>query len=235
MGITGGMKKLKADLKNMTWKQRWEHLWTYYRWVIIVAIMSVMIISVIISCIINLNTNLLVAGVTINVELSEEGKALLTEDFKAEHGTGVKYEDVSLNLIYLQDFEKTQDYQDNYYTLMSLLSLCSAQELDYIIADQIGMENMLKQEAFMDLSTFFTADELAQLGDAVVMARSSEQADEESIPVAVDITQLPFVQMFTDLNEGEKVYFSVVQNSPRLEQVRQIWEVLSGFHYELTE
>ena len=47
MGITGGMKKLKADLKNMTWKQRWEHLWTYYRWVIIVAVMAVMIISVI--------------------------------------------------------------------------------------------------------------------------------------------------------------------------------------------
>ena len=210
MGITGGVKKLKADLKNMTWKQRWEHLWTYYRWVIIVAVMSVMIISVIISCVINLNTNMLIAGVTINVELDEKGTAALTEDFKAEHGTGVKYEDAPLNRIYLQDFEKTQDYQDNYYTLMSLLSLCSAQELDYIIADQIGMENMLKQEAFLDLSTFFTAEELEALGDKVVMARSAEQADDESIPVVVDITELAFVQGFANVGEDDKVYFGVV-------------------------
>lgn len=235
MGITGGMKKLKADLKNMTWKQRWEHLWTYYRWVIIVAVMAVMIISVIVSCVINLNTNTLIAGVCINVELDEKGNATLTEDFKAQYGTGVKYEDALLTQVYLEDFEKTKDYQDNYYTLMSLLSLCSAQELDYIIADQIGMENMLKQEAYMDLSTFFTADELAALGDKVIMARSSEQEDDESIPVAVDITDLPFVRASATPDEEDKVYFAVIQNTPRLEQVRQLWDFINGFHYELTE
>lgn len=235
MGITGGMKKLKADLKNMTWKQRWEHLWTYYRWVIIVAVMAVMMISVIVSCVINLNTNTLVAGVCINVELDETGHNALTEDFKAKYGTGVKYEDVPLTQVYLEDFESTKNYQDNYYTLMSLLSLCSAQELDYIIADQIGMENLLKQEAYMDLSAFFTADELAALGDKVIMARSSEQEDDESIPVAVDITDLPFIQAAATPDEDEKVYFAVIQNSPRMEQVRQIWDFINGFHYELTE
>lgn len=228
MDITGGMKKLKADLKNMTWKQRWEHLWTYYRWVIIVAVMTVMIISVIVSCIINLNTNTLIAGTCINVELSETGKGVLTEDFKAQYGTGVKYEEAPLTQVYLDDFETTKNYQDNYYTLMSLLSLCSAQELDYIIADQVGMENMLKQEAYMDLSTFFTADELATLGDKVIMARSSEEEEDESVPVAVDITELPFVQEFANLSENEKVYFAVIQNTTRLEQVHLLWEVLNS-------
>jgi hypothetical protein len=228
MDITGGMKKLKADLKNMTWKQRWEHLWTYYRWVIIVAVMAAMIISMIVSCIINLNTNTLIAGTCINVELNEDGNAALTEQFKAQYGTGVKYEEALLTQVYLDDFETTKNYQDNYYTLMSLLSLCSAQELDYIIADQVGMENMLKQEAYLDLSTFFTADELAALGDKVIMARSSEEEEDESKPVAVDITELPFVQEFANLSENEKVYFAVIQNTTRLEQVHLIWEVLNS-------
>ena len=71
-------EKLKKELQGMeTRQEKLEHLWTYYKWVPAVFLIFVAIISIIISAIISLNTETILAGGIINVPVSPEGYAML--------------------------------------------------------------------------------------------------------------------------------------------------------------
>ena len=93
-GQVNNLKNLKSDMANMTYGEKLNHIWTYYRWVLIVVLILIMAVSVLLASIENKRTITLLGGVTVNVQLSEEGKAELTDEYLEIIGTGNKRETI---------------------------------------------------------------------------------------------------------------------------------------------
>ncbi len=214
------LKNLKSDMANMTYQEKLIHIWTYYKWVLVVVLILIMAVSVLLASVQNKRKIMLLGGVTVNVQLSEEGKAYLSEDYLQIIGTGNKRETVALSHT---DIDKvTNVYENNYYAVMSLLALCANQEVDYLILDQTGFEAMLIQQAYLGLDQIYTPEELEAMGENVVYAQNKG----EDVPsaVAINITNIPFIQKNAQVKDT--VYFVYVANSPRLEECRAFYEYL---------
>ena len=63
-------EKLKSELKDMTPKERLEHLWEYYKWVPAVLAGFILIVCTVVAAIISINTETILAGAIVNVPVS---------------------------------------------------------------------------------------------------------------------------------------------------------------------
>ena len=96
------LKKLKNDLAPMTWRQRFSHLWTYYKWVLGVLVFVGFILQVLITSLTAANTEILISGMSINLPLTEEGAACLShryfERLEGKQGQDVQFMEEIMNL-----------------------------------------------------------------------------------------------------------------------------------------
>ncbi len=227
-----GLKKLRHDLKGMTFKEKADHLWTYYRWVIIVVVMFCLLISLLTTTYINANTHTLLAGLYINVNPDDTAKQYLQDDFQAIHTTGAKWEDLILKEVILEDKNTTQDLEAYTYTITSIHALFASQSLDYMLTDQLGLETVWPKdkadEAFVDLREFLTEEELKTLTEQGKMLYMGGL--EEGVPMAVEVSHLPLIQ--EHFGTDKLVFFTVITNSPRKELTRTFWDYLNNWEAE---
>ena len=228
LSFFGNLKSLKSDMANMTYKQKLEHIWTYYRWMLIVVAILIMVVSILLASFQNLSKKTVMAGVTVNVFLSDEGKAYISDDYKASLGITSEKEEVYLSHSDIADAASATNFSENYYAVMSLLALCANEEVDYLLLNQVGFETMLVQGAYLDLTKVYTAEELEAFGDRVVYAQTNQES--EPTPMALKITDSPFIQDNAD-NKGD-IYFVFVANSPRTEECRAFFDYMMAWKSE---
>ena len=125
----------------------------------------------------------------------------------------------------ITDVQSTMVYESNYYAVMSLLALCTNQEVDYLILDQTGFEAMLIQGAYLSLDEVYTPEELEAIGEDLVYAQN--EGEETPSAIAIDITDIPFVQKNATVKD--KVYFVYVISTPRLEETRAFYEYMLAY------
>lgn len=228
--ITGGFKKLKEDLSKMTAKEKVRHLWTYYKSTLLVAIIMIVVISIVINSIVNVNTDTIVAGVTVNVQLSEEGMQYLGDDYYNKVYDGSGLEEVYITDMAMYDITDAEHAEETYYTLMSMAALVSEKELDYMIVNQSALESFIKYESILqDLRTLFTQEELDALGTKVIHQQAG--TDGEKIPIAINISELPFIK--DNASMGDKaVYITFALNSPREAACRDIYDYILAWKSE---
>lgn len=217
------LKNLKSDMANMSYQEKLTHIWTYYKWVLIVVLLLIMAVSVLLASIENKRKIMLLGGITVNVQLSQEGKTYLNEDYLQVIGTGNSRETVSLSHTDVDSV--TNVYESNYYAVMSLLALCANHEVDYLILDQTGFEAMLIQDAYLNLNEVYTPEELEAMGETVVFAQNKDETEPSAI--AIDITDTAFIQKNAQVKD--KVYFVYVANSPRVEECREFYDYLLAY------
>lgn len=219
-------RRLVEEMKPMTFRQKADHLFTYYKEYLLIVLAVIALIALIISTTAQSKRQIAMSGVLCNVTMSIEGYNHLTQDFFQRQGFDSSYQDVHLSALELKISENMSASQiDNaYYAAMGMLSMVEDKELDYAILSEDAFGYFLSQEIYMDLRDFFTAQELEQWKDYLVYARADDanpDTEEEMYPVAVNIAKLPFGQEFGD--EEELVYFTVIANTQHLELCRQLW------------
>lgn len=209
----------------MTWKQRIDHIWTYYKEHMFFAALILVVIIAIIGTVINAGKEVLVHGMMVNISITQEGYNYLDQDYFKDL-EGNKYtESVQLSYANFSSLEDATYAEENYSAAMKLVGLVSGGHLDYIILDQFGMEFYIAQEVYLDLREFFTPEEITELEDRLVYAQ--EEGKEERVPIAVDISDLGFVK--DNIGTEEKTYFALGGNSPDLEMCRDVWERLHAW------
>lgn len=204
--ITGGFQKLKQDLAGMTFKEKCEHLWTYYRSWVIVAAAIVMLISIFVSSFINLTTTTLVTGASLNVTFQDDAKTYMSEGLKPLLETGIGREAAHFEIAY-----STDSMEETYYLQQNMFALIAGHDLDYVILDKTGMNLLMPNDPFMDLREAFTEEELAAMS-----VHNVQLEDQEPIPALIDISDWPIVK-----NSGDKkFYFAIIGNTQRLDAVK---------------
>lgn len=228
------MRKLKADLKPMSTKDKLDHLWTYYKWVAVVLAVIVVITCVTISSIQNSNRETLLGGMLINTDISLDGFNYLTEDYYAriagELDEGVEREDVNITLesIAFADPELGADPGYAFDSVQKFEAELSVFALDYFFTDSLGM-NYCALAAAGDLRDVLTEEELASFAanDDVIYAKDEDGSE---IPIALRVRNMAYGKKY--VQSTHEIYFGFVDNTKRPAACRELWEHLMDLEAE---
>lgn len=166
----------------------------------------------------------LLAGMTVNVPLSDAGTAILTTEFQSSAGLGSNGEEIYLGQM---ELDASGSSTKDHYGLQSLDGLCANEQLDYLVLDQVAFEMLLSRGIFRDLTELYTQSELEAMGDMLVYCRIGKDAP--AAPMALNITSCPYVQKFA--GGTETVYFVFVQDSPRADTCREFLSYLLAWDH----
>lgn len=207
-----------ARMKPMNWKERLDHLWTYYHDYLWVAAVAVILIAAIISSTINLLTdNTQVRGVMVNISIEQQGMNYL----KGEYAKALDVDKDEVQLSYIEWGTVADLLADdqNYTAAMSVTSEVAAEMLDYMILDEEAMIYYRDQGVYGDMTDMFSPEELAQMDESRLQRVEEETSGEEWL-IAIDISDTAYVK---DNSEG-KVYFAIAGNAPHPDMCRKVWD-----------
>lgn len=222
-----GFQKLRQDLKPMTFKQKCEHLWMYYKEWLFVVFLAVMGISLVATVLGEQNKEYLVTGMMININIDQEGMDYLTKDYAKYLGATSENQVATVDYTSFGDPLDPETGENSYYASMILPSRVTGAMLDYMILDKYSMEYYILHDVYMDLRDFFTEEELAQLDAEKRVVYAQEEGSFDRVPIAVTITQLPFIQKY--VAPDADIYFALSGSSPRPEMCRNVWNYLHAW------
>lgn len=220
----------KETLAPMTWRQRIDHIWTYYRTIILIVLIFTFMIGYVVYGKLT-SKDVLLGGIHANVELTDTGRSHISTDFFQLQEGNASREEVSILDVMLTPIKDDENLDMNYYYLQAVHTRVGSQQVDYFLADQTAMKIFLGQDMYLDLREFFTEEELSQMEDRLIYFLTVDENNnptvDEKYPVAVDVSGLPFFEEYAN-NKGE-IYFSVASNSLNKETVRAFWDYLCAF------
>lgn len=229
------LRKLKADLKPMTFKEKADHLWTYYKWVAVVLCVIIVITMITVSSIRTANQETLLSGMLINADVSLDGFNYLTDDYFA-HRNGIEDDQVvKLSSIAFHDPLRTTEIDYAYTAISKFTAEMADRDLDYVIMDQLGLDHCcIANQALYDLRDILTEEELAQLAAAgdLIYAEIRDEDDvlEDTMPIAINMRNMAYSQRF--IQSEYDIYFGFIDNTQRLDACRDLWAYLQALETE---
>lgn len=213
---------LLEALKPMSGMERLEHIWSYYKEAILIALIVVFLVVVTIISIANAGIKALFSGAFANVDLTADGMQYLQEDYFDRLG-GKPRQEVRLTATYFENlFGSVSDFDFNYNSAMGIVAMVTDRSLDYMVMDEVALKFYLSQDIFMDLSEFFTEEELEQYADRLVYLEANDSDDR--FPIAIHIEDTAFAK--DCMEPGKPVFFALIGNTKRPELCRDFWEYL---------
>ena len=204
-----GYRKLKDALVGMTWKQKWEHFWTYYKEVTIAVVIGAILIVCCVYEFVKPKTQIIMSGTAVNMLITENAYLYLTEDVLAPLGAT---EEQSASLFYARIDDMAGDHNavSNYEQITKLMAMISTGDLDYLLLDEVAKDYFLQQDHFMDLNQLLTPAQLETLSDMLVW---QELEDGQTAPVAVDLAGTGFAA--NCVTESGNLYIAFPGNTGR--------------------
>lgn len=216
----------KERLKEMSFKEKLDHIWTYYKEYMFIALMIVIIISVAISAALNADMQYYCCGMMSNVELTIEGHDYLTDVF-FEDVLGSPDGKIYLSSSTIKGSATVSDTDDSYSTTMGVLAQIEGKDLDYMIMDPYSFEHYVDERIYMDLTGLLSEEELAWLYEQNMIVQMREESEAEGSPVGIDISKMPFGEDCL-LTKGT-VYLVFIRNGEHPEHCLKLWEHIKNW------
>ncbi|MBO5892372.1 MAG: hypothetical protein J6Q30_06630 [Oscillospiraceae bacterium] len=218
------LKKLKVDLKPMTWRQKIDHIWTYFKEAILITVISLIVLIGVGFNVLKPEKELLMGGICVSTYISAEGENYLMDAYFEQLQGNPKKQEIQM---YFRDFGDFGTSPQDYDAFQSIIAMMSAEMIDYLFVDENRLAPFIGYESLLDLRQVFTAEELEQFGTKVRYAQPMDDDGNptgERIPVAVEITDLPFMQDCKKYNQ--KIFLSFAVNAPNKDSLRDFWQYL---------
>lgn len=217
------MSNLKQTLSGMTFREKVDHIWTYYKIHILgTLLLSAILISWGVSAY-NNSKEVLLQGELVNVTITDAGYSYLAQDsFAALGGTNNRQ---TVNII--SSF--TGDPNTNpsaYMQQLKILAQIEGQNLDFLILDETLFRQYAYSEFYMDLREFFTETELVQYANSIAYADPVEAGDPYPAGIMLDGTHFA-----TEcLPDDSSCYLVLIANTQRLPACRAFWEHILSYN-----
>lgn len=205
--------KLKADLAPMTFRQKLDHLWTYYKWVLALVIGLAVLLNIVVTALISANTEILLSGIAVNAPVDEAGVTALSSGYHARLG-GTKGQEVQFLQESLDREALHGGSEAAYSAIVKISGLTSLEMLDYLILDADALEYYNEGDLFLDLRKLFTEEELSHMPVTSL----------GGVPMVIDITESAFVSAHIPGNGP--YYLAFVYSTPHPEGCRALYQYL---------
>lgn len=222
------LREFIATLRPMSWRDRIDHIWTYYKEIILIGAVVIILLASILGNALKPRLEVRMSGYLANITLSEDGSAYLKEDYLSHLGGSADSQTVILNSTVFGGEGYLTSMEANYNAALAPVLQVTAQEVDYMLLDEVALEFYMNKAFFMDLRQLLNEEELKQLELTYYQPVDiDEKPVGESYPVAVDITGTAFTQGCA--KDAKKVYFVAVANGPNKDDIRNFWEYLNSW------
>ena len=217
------LQKLKAhfrqtakDMKNMTFKEKADHLWTYYKEYAFVVIMVLIIAGGVIVSFLTPVPTLVSSGTLVNVSLTLEGHDHLTDVFY-EEVLGSPDGKVALTTANYSTLGTMDSIDASYQAYMGVSAKVEARELDYLLMDQVGLNYYGSQDMLMDLRKLLSEEEIRQLDAQGYLGYAARE----------DISSADLMQMYL---EGRVIF--LLESGLSEEELVQMYAEHGRFYYD---
>jgi len=198
------IKAQNKKLKDMTWAQKREYIWEYYKIHIIGTIIIIAAIICFILMFMRNNYEAVFTTIVVDGNMTgfSDNKDKLTQEFTQYLGVDGK----SKRVIFDNNnslIQQTGD-EDSYYSTQKIVSMATAKSIDGYLSeyDYVTFYSQDDSLFLTDLSELLTADELSKLSNYLVYFTAT---DGTKTPIAVDLTST-HVKTETDLTMKRPCY-----------------------------
>ena len=221
----------RAAFRNMGLAQKADHIFTYYKWRILLGLAALIILGSAITRQLT-QKETLVSLALVNVSVGESLEADLTDGFLRHAGANVRRNEVYLYKdLYLSDDADILNHEYAYASRMKMMGAVSAAKLDLVLMNREAYDLLSRSGYLLELSEDLFADApgtwesfapFLQSNDVILSDNSIEyqlgEADQQIVDVktavnAIDVTDLP---LFAKAGFPESVYLGVIANTSRL-------------------
>lgn len=223
--LKGHFAKLKKDLEPMTFKEKVDHIWTYYKAHMLVVFCVLFIITGMLVSILTPKQELLLGGVQCNVQLTTEGYDYLNKNFQSDVLAGAEGK-TSLNTLRFYGEGTVESVEHTTQAYYSVTAYVEAKELDYMLVDLYSFRYFGSDRIYADLRDLLPEQELAQLAEQGLLLYEENAEDGENIPRAINIVGTAF---YKDHGNTQECYLVFIRNSPRAENCRKLWQHIKNY------
>ena len=216
---------LAARLRGMTWRERVEYLWTYYRYHALAALGAIIIAVLAAYGLSEARKDVLISGIFINIDTSDEGYAHLSDGYWQACGgrRGTRADIIeTMKIRYSQE----DPDQDSVTLMTSIDTMISARSLDYMVLDETALSYYGPLENCADLESALPPELYARLSDRAVSSYGIERGGEYA--AALELTGSPFESRYG--LKGGRAYLVITANAKDPEKVEQFIK----YFFELT-
>lgn len=211
----------REAFRQMSPASKLEHIYTYYKWPIILSIIAAVILC---SAIYRTMTKKDVVLYTawVNVAVGEDLENQLNEGYLSEAGLDPRKNEIFFYRdLYVSDDPSMENHEFAYASKMKLLATINARELDLVLMNQEAYDILSASGYMMVLdgllpTEYLTSNTVILEDNAIDVSLGN--ADEyiavtEEAVNAIEVSQLP---LFARAGFDDAVYLGIIGNSPRL-------------------
>ena len=226
--IKAYFQRQKQNMQGMTFKEKADHIWTYYKETMLVVFIVGVIVVGVLASLLKKPVPQYTCGVMSNVELTREGHAYLTNTFleqvlKKDNGA-----------IFLRTSELAADSEATvqathaqWENVQSVLAQIEAKQLDYLILDNYSIQYYAEEDFYMNLIAVINEEDLAQLEQQEMLFSVREKSETTGHPVGIDISKMAFGK--DCLTTEGPAYLVFIRNTDEIENCTKLWEHIKAW------
>lgn len=219
------VERFFAVLKPMNWKQRIEHIFSYYEELVFV---GAIVLAVVIFVGVSMSRNdkqAVFGGMFANVDINQVGYSYLTDGYMQTLGADRETQYIDLSSTAFKEVTKVSELDVSYNAAMKAIAKIEEGTLDYLVMNEDAMEFYMTQYALMDLTEVFPADALSAIEDDLIYI----YLEKENIryPIAIEVTNMPFFKDCVDVSNP--VYLGFTGDKEDSEEYRAFWVYLNSW------
>ena len=236
-------EKEKKAFKEMTWRQRWEHIKEYYRWHIVLGLVALFLVGWALNhYVINppkkASVNITFHSIEIDGMKAEALGESLQEVFPEFYDS-----DHEIEVIDVQVGLDSMGYsEDEYASAMKIMAMMETRSIDLVIGDMTALSGDAYNSYLMPLTEIFTEEELEKIkeygyvqedADSCIVEISPGDYDDRGNPIRLEAK--PFLIDISgnfeirQIISGEATYAAFAVNSTHIEEAKALfWYFLTG-------
>ena len=179
-------------LKPMNWKDRLDHIFTYYKWIFVALLCLVVAVSIGVNAISRHLNPPLYRGAVVGVQLTDQADDYLTRQLQEKLGGAYTRQNAVLRHFPFLALDDPQAASTNQATYYQLTALVVGQELEYVIMDENAWSLLKDGHFFTDLQTLLPQEELTRLQPDLQWVLDAEAEKETAL--GIDITDSGFAK-----------------------------------------
>ncbi len=220
--IKESFRNFRNTMKDMTFEEKLDHIWTYYKWELLIILLSAIAILGLVSWLCSTPIQTAFSGNLSNCQITEHGYRYLTEDYLQTLGFDAEENRISLGMITTAGTDALSVNATGVDSGVRVVAMVADGSLDYIFADSVAIEFYALQGAYQNIESVLTAEQLAPFADKLYY-----YTDEESglrVPIAIDISDIPFAEEC--MEDGKSIYLGFPIHAPHAEQLAEFFDYL---------
>lgn len=220
--VKDSFRNVRNSMKGMTFEERVDHIWTYYKWEMLGIVMIGFLIFALVSWLCSTPVETVFEGNLSNCQITNDGYRYLTGDYLNTLGLDADENRAVLGMTTTAGTDAVSVNATGIDGGVRVAVMVADGSLDYIIADSVAIEFYALQGTYQNIESVLTEEQLAPFADKLYYYTDTESG--QRVPIAIDISDIAFADEC--MEDGEAIYLGFPIHAPHPEQQAGFFDYL---------